>query len=151
MDYENLAEWQVVSEILHNNPESLTVLQIANRLGITDINVYKWGQDPEFSGTVMPKKYEIPFSNVTGDKRLFEWKASQIGYRLKPLEIGAVNKDDIFTQFLDAGNLLGKAMGELKISLVDGKLDDSDKMKLRTVLDVLIRHCQGIKDSIGAL
>jgi len=149
MDYANLAEWQVIWEMLHRNPADLTVLQIANKISLNEKTVYKWGQDPDNSGTVIPKKYEIPFSNITQDKRLFEWKSHQIGYRLKPMEKANISTESVFAQFLDAGQFMGHTMGEVKIALADGRIDDSEKIKIRSLLGILIRHCQGIQDTLN--
>lgn len=141
MDYVNMPKWQVINAMFSGNPAGLSVQQITNRLGLkSEFQVYKWGQSPDAAGCDIPEKYILPLSIMTADKRLVEWYAAQIGYRLVKIDGPVITDGDVMDQFFNTVEMVGELTREVREDLEDGRLDNHEKKRLRTIIERMVRE-----------
>lgn len=139
MDYANREEWEVVHAIIVDNTAGVSPKQIASFLGRSLQTVYKWGQDPEFSGSPIPKDLILPFTTFTKDVRLLEFYLYHIGYYAAPLEEGKGCNGDVMDEVMRldvlrgelSRDLLGHLKGRDELSVPEGKrLMDTAQMMI---------------------
>lgn len=149
MDYANLSAHQVIRAILDDNPAAKSPKQIAAFLGLSDISVLKWGEDPDGSGAPICSKYIIPFSVYTRDCRLIEFYAFHIGCRLAELEPGLSINGNIMDEVFNLDILRGALAGTLKTSLSDGRIDAREKRKLSGIAADMIRELRTFQKELA--
>lgn len=126
MIYDNMEEWEVVHAVLHNNPAGRNVKHIAAFLGISPSVLYKYGQDPEFSGFSIPKDKILPLSHYTKDIRLMGFYLYQLGYRPEKIERGSLTNGEIMDDLMRMDRWRGVLADMLLDVMRDGKLDKEE-------------------------
>jgi hypothetical protein len=74
--------WEIVKEILKENTEGKSPKQIASYIGVSLSTIYRWAEDPESSGVLIPSDKIIQISLFTGDDRLIKFFADECGRTL---------------------------------------------------------------------
>jgi hypothetical protein len=74
--------WEIVKQILKDNPNRQSYKQIASTLGVCTTTIFRWAEDPHGSGVKFPSDRIITFSDITGDDRLLRYFANECGYLL---------------------------------------------------------------------
>jgi len=148
MNYDNLEEWQIVRRILENNPAKISPKQIAALLGRGLQTVYKWGENPEFSGSPIPKDMMLSFSNITNDLRLFGWYLFQLGYYPKRLESGSECNGEIMDDIMRLDILRGELSRRLLDSLADKKLTKQECRDLSDTSEMMIVELRNFQEEL---
>jgi len=131
MNYLNLQLHEVVRTVLDDNPRGVSPKQIAARLSLSLFTVLKWGEDPEGSGATIPVKYILAVSEITGDHSIVEWFARHINRRTVPIDRIAKRNGYISDELFQLDQLRGELSGVLLQALDDGRIDDSERGRLR--------------------
>lgn len=135
MDYTNYRRFEIIRMILDNNPAAKSPKQIAVEMDRALSTVLKWGEDPEGSGSPLPRDLEEAFIRVTQDKRLYEWYLSTV--ILKP----AVETDgDVYDNLLNLDIQRGEFSEEFKGAMQDKQITADELKRLRDILSRMIRE-----------
>lgn len=135
MDYNNYRRFEVIRMILDDNPAQKSPKQIAVDMDRALSTVLKWGEDPEGSGSPLPRDLEELFIRVTQDKRLYEWYLATI--ILKPaMEVNG----DVYDNLLNLDIERGAFSEEFKNAMADKKINPEELKKLRDILSRMIRE-----------
>jgi hypothetical protein len=148
MLYYNKEEWEIVREMRDHNPLDLTVKQQANKLGLNESTVYKWGENPEFSGSPIPKKYIVIYCLILSDFRLIDWYAYQVNHFIKPIEPSGKIDGNILDNFFDVGSSFGSLSKEIKEALADGKIDSMEATKILALLPTMIKEIRTLQEEL---
>lgn len=138
MHYDNREEWEIVHAILSENPAKVSPKQIAAFLGRGLQTVYKWGQNPEFSGSPIPKDLILPFSKFTNDVRLLGFYLYQLGYYPAELEPGNECNGEIIDDVMRLDVLRGELSRELLDASGDHKLTAEKGRRLSATAQLMI-------------
>lgn len=131
MNYADLQLHEIIRNVLDDNPKHSSPKQLAAKLGLSHFTLLKWGEDPDGSGSPIPAKYIIPFSELTGDHRVVEWFARQISRRTVALDMIKSGNGYISDELLGLDQIRGELSGVLLAALDDGKLSEDERYKLR--------------------
>ena len=148
MHYDNREEWEVVHAILSENPAKVSPKQIAAFLGRGLQTVYKWGQDPEFSGSPIPKDLILPFSKFTNDVRLLGFYLFQLGYYPAVLEPGNECNGDIMDDVMRLDILRGELSRGLLEAMDDHKLTAEEGRRLSATAQLMIDELRTFQQDI---
>ena len=149
MDFSIVQEYEVVNSVLRGNPAGKSVEQIAAFLSVSPTNVYKWGQNPENSGSGIPKKYIIPFCTITEDNRLLDWYAHQLDCHLAPNVNASRRGRSLLQGLLYLDGVRGRFADELREALADGRIDPGERAILSHRLAELIAEVRNISNMIN--
>jgi len=148
MNYDNREEWEVVHEILMDNPAKVSPKQIASFLSRGLQTVYKWGQEPEYSGSPIPKDLVIPFSKFTNDVRLLGFYLYQVGYYPALIERGSGCNGEVMDDLLRMDILRGELSRELLASLKDKIISRIEGKNLMDTAELMIEELRTFQEEI---
>jgi len=140
--------YQVIHQVIEGNPAGIGPKEIAARLGICTATLYKWGEDPDNSGSNIPAAHIIPFCTITRSTMLLAFLAGQIGYTIKKLP--PIGKTEISEDILFIGEQAGILIGMYRKYFMDNVLDENERASLCLQADKIIRALRELKDACHA-
>jgi len=148
MDYTNLEKWQVIQKILENNPAKQSPKQIASLLRRSVSVVYKWAENPDASGSPMPKELEESFSLITRDNRLYGYYLFHLGYYPAPLEKGNPVNGEVMDDVMRLDVLRGELSRKLLDSLSDKKISTPEGIELNKTAELMIEELRTFQQEV---
>jgi hypothetical protein len=124
------ATWEIVKELIEQNPNGKSPKQIAAFLGVSIALVYKWAQDPEASGSPISLGHAMRLSLYTGDHRLINYFAEELGGVFIPLNPKKTNIKDCTKALLKLIKEFGELASDSSAALSDGKLTGREKLRI---------------------
>jgi len=142
----NKRQHEIIFDILEDNPANLSAKEIATRLNKSIATIYKWAEDPDFSGSPIPSDMILPLFYHTNDSRLIEFFCHQLGGLFFPVPgIKHKNKDyldhlkKVSATFFDA----------MRIATDSFNNKDIDKDEFENIHTASFKHMQALSELVS--
>lgn len=134
-----MADWEIVKEIIAGNPNGKSPKQIAAFLGVSVPIVYKWAENPDGSGSPIPFNKAVQLSVYTGDLRLVEILAEELGGVFVSVNPKKLSIKDRTKSLLRLIKVFGDVAAASAEALADGKITDKEKKRIHKEAHELVQ------------